>query len=65
MQKNNNDKLKIGVFGGSFNPPHIGHVQAAEAALDQLTFDLLFIIPCGVPPHKPLPNNTPPPLSRF
>ena len=52
-------KHKIGVFGGTFNPPHIGHVQAAEYAIGQLNLDKLIIIPTGNPPHKKLPENSP------
>ena len=61
MLKNNNSdkKLKIGVFGGTFNPPHIGHVQAAESAFGQLNLDKLIVVPAGIPPHKDIPTNTP------
>lgn len=54
------DILKIGIYGGSFNPPHLGHEFSAAAAIDQLMLDLLFIIPTGIPPHKNLPAETPP-----
>lgn len=61
---NSNKKLKIGVFGGSFNPPHIGHVRVAESATQQLNLDKLFVVPSGVPPHKKIPMNTPSAYSR-
>ena len=51
--------MKVGIFGGTFNPPHIGHERAAKAAANQLGLDLLVIVPVGVPPHKPLPNGSP------
>ena len=51
--------MKIGIYGGSFNPPHLGHEHSATAAINQLMLDLLFIIPTGIPPHKTLPAETP------
>jgi len=51
--------MKIGIFGGTFNPPHIGHVLSAMTASNQLELDLLLVVPSGVPPHKPLPEGTP------
>jgi len=51
--------VKVGIFGGTFNPPHIGHVLSAMAAAKQLDLDILVIVPAGVPPHKPLPAGTP------
>ena len=51
--------MKIGVFGGTFNPPHIGHVRAAQAAVRQLHLDRLLVIPSGIPPHKALPEGSP------
>jgi len=51
--------LKIGIFGGAFNPPHTGHVSAAQAACGQLGLELLIVVPTGLPPHKTLPSDTP------
>ncbi len=48
--------MRIGIFGGTFNPPHNGHVTMARAAVEQLGLDKLLIVPAGVPPHKPLPS---------
>jgi nicotinate-nucleotide adenylyltransferase len=45
-------RLKIGIFGGTFNPPHIAHVSAASAFLSTLSLDKLLIIPDFLPPHK-------------
>jgi nicotinate-nucleotide adenylyltransferase len=48
---------KIGIFGGTFNPPHIGHVRAAESFRRALALDELLIIPDFLPPHKSLSGN--------
>lgn len=50
---------RIGIYGGSFNPPHIGHVQAAREVISLLELDKLFVIPAAMPPHKTLPDGTP------
>lgn len=50
---------KIGIYGGSFNPPHLGHVQAARAFYEKLGLDCLLLIPAATPPHKQLPPDTP------
>ena len=49
--------MRIGMFGGTFNPPHNGHVTMARAAVNQLGLDKLLIVPDCVPPHKPLPSG--------
>lgn len=49
--------MKIGIFGGTFNPPHLGHMAAAVAAIDSLKLDKLILIPDHTPPHKALPEN--------
>ena len=49
--------MRIGVFGGTFNPPHNGHVTMARAAVTQLGLDRLLLVPDNVPPHKPLPSG--------
>ena len=51
--------MKIGIYGGTFNPPHLGHLAAARAALDALKLDKLLLMPAAIPPHKTLPENTP------
>ncbi len=43
---------KIGILGGTFNPPHIGHLILAEEAEEQLGLDKVFFIPTNKPPHK-------------
>ena len=47
-----NGVMRIGIFGGTFAPPHRGHVRAAEAFFKAMELDLLYIIPTAVPPHK-------------
>ena len=49
--------MRIGIFGGTFNPPHNGHVTMARAAAAQLGLDRLLLVPDNVPPHKPLPSG--------
>lgn len=44
--------LRVGVFGGAFDPPHRGHVSLAQAALEQLQLDVLHAIPTGQAWHK-------------
>ena len=46
--------MKIGIYGGSFNPIHRGHLTAAQSAAQQLGLDRLLLIPASVPPHKQL-----------
>lgn len=43
---------RIGLYGGTFSPPHIGHYRAAETFLSQFSLDMLHIMPASVPPHK-------------
>lgn len=45
---------RIGIFGGTFHPPHKGHREAAELFLDKAALDRLLIIPTFLPPHKEL-----------
>lgn len=44
--------MTIGLFGGSFNPPHVGHLIVAEAVRDQFGMDAVWWIPNATPPHK-------------
>ncbi len=43
---------RIGLLGGTFDPPHIGHLWLGETAKDQLGLDEVWFLPVGVPPHK-------------
>jgi len=57
--------MAIGIFGGTFNPPHRGHLQAAVAAIRTLDITALYVIPTGEPPHKSLPEGTPNGADRY
>lgn len=46
------DPLRLGIFGGTFDPPHVGHVRVARDVADALALDRVLWIPAGVPPHK-------------
>ena len=50
--------MRIGIYGGTFNPPHLGHIAAARAVFDLLQLDRLLLIPAGIPPHKTLPAGS-------
>ena len=56
---------RIGIYGGSFNPPHIGHLEAARCAIRTLKLDKLLLIPAGQAPHKETPKGTPTPEHRL
>ena len=45
-------KKRVGIFGGTFNPPHLGHVEAAKAFVKGADLDTLIIMPAFIPPHK-------------
>jgi nicotinate-nucleotide adenylyltransferase len=45
--------VKLGLFGGSFDPPHRGHVEPVAAARLRLGLDRVLYLPTGRPPHKP------------
>lgn len=51
--------MKIAIYGGSFNPPHLGHVEAARTVASALAPDRLLIVPASVPPHKELADGSP------
>ena len=57
--------MKIGIYGGTFDPPHLGHMEAARAAMQQLELDRLIIIPDFEPPHKGLSSDTASPQQRL
>lgn len=44
--------MKIGILGGTFNPPHLGHRFLLEQFTGQINFDKIFVIPTFIPPHK-------------
>ena len=44
--------MRLGLLGGTFNPPHVGHLVCAAEALDQLGLDRVDLVPVHTPPHK-------------
>ena len=50
--------MRIGIYGGTFNPPHLGHITAARDMFRALELDRLLLIPAGIPPHKVLPEGS-------
>ncbi|MCI2057115.1 MAG: bis(5'-nucleosyl)-tetraphosphatase (symmetrical) YqeK [Oscillibacter sp.] len=57
--------MRIGVYGGTFNPPHLGHLTAARAVFELLKLDQLLLIPAGTPPHKEMPAFSPTAAQRL
>ncbi len=43
---------RIGIFGGTFDPPHKGHIAIAEEAMKQFSLDTIYFVPAFLPPHK-------------
>jgi nicotinate-nucleotide adenylyltransferase len=56
--------MKLGLFGGSFDPVHLGHLLVAQAAVEELGLDRLFFIPAAQSPFKP-ENKPAPPAARL
>jgi nicotinate-nucleotide adenylyltransferase len=54
--------LRLGVFGGTFDPPHVGHVAVAREVADRLRLDRVIWMPAGAPPHKPEQPVSPAPV---
>jgi nicotinate-nucleotide adenylyltransferase len=44
--------MRVGLFGGTFNPIHLGHLSVAQLVLERLKLDQILFIPTGTPPHK-------------
>lgn len=53
-------KKRIGLFGGTFNPIHLGHLRAAEIVQKRLLLDKVLFIPSYIPPHKDSVDIAPP-----
>ena len=51
--------MKLGIFGGSFDPVHLGHLLVAQAAVEELALDRIFFVPAAQSPFKP--ENKPAP----
>jgi nicotinate-nucleotide adenylyltransferase len=49
--------LRVGILGGAFNPPHIGHLVCAQEALVQLELEKVVFLPFGQPPHRELEDD--------
>ena len=56
---------RIGIFGGSFNPPHVGHIRAAVRCAEQLELSRVLLIPARQTPGKELPEDAPTPEQRL
>ena len=56
---------RIGIYGGTFNPPHIGHLRGAAQAIEALGLDRLILIPDRIAPHKQIPSGSPSPEQRL
>ncbi len=56
---------RIGIYGGTFNPPHMGHLRAASCALKVLQLQKLLLIPTREAPHKQIPTGSPSPQQRL
>ena len=48
---------RLGLLGGTFNPPHIGHLVCAQEAWSQLGLDQVLLVPVHTPPHKEAPDD--------
>ena len=57
--------MRLCIYGGSFNPPHLGHVAAVRAAQRALPLDEVRLMPAAIPPHKQLAAGSPPPTERL
>jgi nicotinate-nucleotide adenylyltransferase len=49
--------MRLGLFGGTFNPIHVGHLRAAEEVRVSLSLDKIIFVPSYLPPHKELSDN--------
>lgn len=56
---------KIGIYGGTFNPPHTGHIQGAAYALEKLGLTRLLMVPDYLAPHKEIPAGSATPEQRL
>jgi nicotinate-nucleotide adenylyltransferase len=47
----------VGILGGTFNPPHLGHLVCAQEAYRELDLERVILIPASIPPHKPVEDE--------
>ena len=52
--------MKIGIYGGTFDPPHLGHINACKAFLEAIPLDTLYVMPASGPPHKTINSDVSP-----
>lgn len=57
--------MRVGILGGTFNPPHLAHLVCAQEAHAQLGLDRIVLMPAGEPPHKQLSAGDPSPDTRY
>ncbi len=57
--------MRLAMYGGTFNPIHLGHMNAARAVVSALALDKLLLMPAGLPPHKILPQGSATPAQRL
>ncbi len=53
--------MRIGIYGGTFNPIHKGHLSSAKEIKERLHLDKIVFVPTAIPPHKRLPKGSPSP----
>ena len=51
--------MRVLIYGGTFNPPHVGHVRAVQTAAEALRPEKILLIPAAIPPHKALADGSP------
>jgi nicotinate-nucleotide adenylyltransferase len=49
--------VRLGILGGTFNPPHLGHLVCSQEAYRELRLDRVMLIPARIPPHKPVEHE--------
>jgi len=53
------DRPRLGILGGSFNPPHLGHLLVASDVCNYLDLERVVFVPAARPPHKTIDDDTP------